>query len=193
MKVITAIEDYVVKPDDIKVFMAGGITKCRDWQKEMIDILNQYSLPEVFDNVVLFNPRRENFPIHDPNASFDQIKWEFNWIEKCDFFLMHFCNSESVQPICMYELGRNIVRMQQKFPNDYYHRIMVCIESGYSREQDVIIQTRLAFKSISNDILKTGKKDYTFDLVHKINKFFTPMMKRSDVSKLIDEVIGNNA
>ena len=54
MKVITAIEDYVVKPDDIKVFMAGGITKCRDWQKEMIDILNQYSLPEVFDNVVLF-------------------------------------------------------------------------------------------------------------------------------------------
>ena len=44
MKVITAIEDYVVKPDDIKVFMAGGITKCRDWQKEMIDILNQYSL-----------------------------------------------------------------------------------------------------------------------------------------------------
>lgn len=154
MKVITAIEEYEPNPNDLKVFMAGGITKCKDWQKEMITHIENldrnfnygYNSPyKIFDKLVLFNPRRENFPIHDPNASLDQIKWEFKWLEQCDFFLMHFCKSESVQPICMYELGRNLVRMQQKFPRDYLHRIMICIEPGYSREQDVIIQTELAF------------------------------------------------
>jgi hypothetical protein len=27
--------------------------------------------------VYLFNPRRENFPINDPNASKEQIEWEY--------------------------------------------------------------------------------------------------------------------
>jgi hypothetical protein len=167
MKVITAIEEYTPNPNDVKIFMAGGITKCKDWQKDIIEDLTCLSniekmsrsplLKDVWNRLVLFNPRRENFPIHDPNASLDQIKWEFKWLEECDFFLMHFCDSESVQPICMYELGRNLVRMQQKFPNDYLHRIMICIEPGYSREQDVVIQTELAFPDPS----------YAYQIIYK--------------------------
>lgn len=40
---------------------------------------------------------------------------------------MYFCESESVQPICMYELGRNLIRMQQRFP-DFYNRIIIGVE-----------------------------------------------------------------
>lgn len=152
MKVITAVEEYREAIQDIKVFLAGGIQKCEDWQSNWIDTLKSLDEP-VLKHVVLFNPRRPNFPIHDPSASYDQIKWEFEWLEKCDFFFMHFCKSESVQPICMYELGRNLVRIQQKFPNDYINRILIVVEKGYSREQDVFIQTKLALGDSSDKVL----------------------------------------
>ena len=57
---------------------------------------------------------------------------------------MYFCNSESVQPICMYELGRNIIRMQNRFPSDWEKRIVISVEDGYKRKEDVLIQTELA-------------------------------------------------
>lgn len=181
MKVITAIEPYESNPNDLKVFMAGGITRCRDWQKEFITYLENlnrnfnyghYSKYKAFDKLVLFNPRRKNFPINDPNASYDQINWEFNHLQQCDFFLMHFCNSESVQPICMYELGRNLVLMQQKFPNDYLNRILVCVEPGYSREQDVLIQTQLALNTnivlVCSDEYK-NRVDIFIDRINTLN------------------------
>ena len=44
----------------------------------------------------------------------------------------------------MYELGRNIVRMQNRFPGDWEKRIIVSVEDGYRRKADVLIQTELA-------------------------------------------------
>ena len=44
----------------------------------------------------------------------------------------------------MYELGRNLVGMEHRFPDDFTDRIVVSVEKGYSREQDVRIQTKLA-------------------------------------------------
>ena len=93
---------------------------------------------------MIFNPRRENFPIGDKNAAYEQIQWEFDQLEKCDIFSMYFCAGESDQPICMYELGRNILRMQNKFPADWQERIIISVEDGYKRKQDVLIQTELA-------------------------------------------------
>ena len=142
MKVITAIEDYKPSPDDICVFLAGGITNCWEWQKELIKELKRND--EGYENLVVFNPRRDDFPIGDPNASREQIGWEFKWLERMDIFSMYFCNDESDQPICMYELGRNIVRMQMRFPTDWQKRILVACEDGYKRENDVHIQTGLA-------------------------------------------------
>lgn len=140
MKVITAVEHYKKEEGDILCFLAGGITGCPDWQSEVIKELQKYDC----ERLILFNPRRENFPIHDPNAAEEQIKWEFKQLQRMDIFSMYFANSESVQPICMYELGRNLVRMEQIFPDDFTDRIVISVEKGYSREQDVRIQTKLA-------------------------------------------------
>lgn len=154
MKIITAPEKYEYSPDDIKVFLAGGITNCVNWQQKVIDGISDRDL---YRRIALFNPRRENFPINDKTAAYDQIKWEFNAIEKCDIFSMYFAAGESDQPICMYELGRNILRMQMRFPTDWQDRIIITIEEGYKRKNDVVIQTRLA----TNDEMISGSYPIT--------------------------------
>ena len=63
---------------------------------------------------------------------------------------MYFCNAPSDQPICMYELGRNISEIKNEYMATWEHRIIVSVEKDYKREQDVLIQTRLA----TNDIIK---------------------------------------
>jgi len=131
MQVVTAVEDYKMDKDDIICFLAGGITGCKDWQKEVINELKEYECP----NLVIMNPRRDNFPIGDKNASREQIEWEYNWLERCNIFSMYFDGGESIQPICLYELGRNLVKKKN---------VVISVEDGYSREQDVIIQTELA-------------------------------------------------
>jgi len=137
MIVITAVENYVPRDTDVCVFLAGGITKCPEWQKAVIAELEKYELP----NLVVFNPRRENFPIGNPNASQEQIEWEFFWLERMDIFSMYFSAGESDQPICMYELGRNLLRMTLAGRKD---RCVISVEKGYKREQDVLIQSKLA-------------------------------------------------
>jgi hypothetical protein len=124
------------KPIYTSVFLAGGITNCKEWQNEVINELK-------LENISIFNPRQEHFDITDKNASFKQISWEFERLEQMDIFSMYFCNGESDQPICMYELGRNILRIQNRFPNDWEKRIIISVEDGYKRKQDVIIQMQL--------------------------------------------------
>lgn len=121
----------------ISVFLAGGITNCKEWQKDVIEELK-------FEDISFFNPRQEHFDVSDKNASYKQILWEFERLEKMDIFSMYYCNDNSDQPICMYELGRNIVRMQNRFPSDWEKRIVISIEDGYRRKNDVLIQTALA-------------------------------------------------
>lgn len=153
IKVITAVEKYEKQPGEITCFLAGGITDCGEWQDEVINYLENVDVD--LTGLVLFNPRRKNFPIHDPNASNEQIAWEFNMLEQMDIFSMYFANSpKSVQPICMYELGRNLAKMEVRFPNDYMNRITVSVEQGYSREQDVVIQSKLAMKG--QDFVETN-------------------------------------
>lgn len=141
MRVITAPEYYIPRDGDITCFLAGGITDCYDWQSYTIDYISS----QIFDDtshLVLFNPRRENFPINDPSASAEQIAWEFRRLEECDIFAMYFCTSISDQPICMYELGRNLVRMDEKFKGK--NRSIIAVEYGYKRKKDVEIQTKLS-------------------------------------------------
>ena len=141
MRVITAPEDYRLQDGEVSVFLAGGITNCPNWQNDLIEYIN--SKHDV-DDLVLFNPRRENFPIGDASAAQAQIEWEFRYLEKANIFSMFFSSGNSDQPICMYELGRNIVRMQNKFPTDWSERIIISSASDYNRLNDVLIQVSLA-------------------------------------------------
>lgn len=123
------------------VFLAGGITNCKEWQKAVIRELE-------FEDISFFNPRQEHFDVSDKNASYNQILWEFERLEKMDIFSMYYCNDNSDQPICMYELGRNISEIKKNYSKTWEHRIIISVEKGYKREQDVFIQTRLATNSI---------------------------------------------
>ena len=143
MRIITAPEPYIRQPKDITVFLAGRITNCWEWQDKVIEMLQNQTEVNL-DNLVIFNPRRKNFPIDKPEESRKQIKWEFEMLEQCDIFSMYFCAGESDQLICMYELGRNICRMQMRFPMNWDVRFVVTVEEGYKRAKDVRIQTALA-------------------------------------------------
>ena len=135
MKVIIAPETY--KPSrgecPITVFLGGGITGCSDWQSKVIEELENLSSLYNMDDVVIFNPRREDFDISDPGASIEQIEWEHKYLKDCDVFTMYFEASDSPQPICMYELGKH----QSK------DRTAITVQKGYLREEDVLIQSKL--------------------------------------------------
>lgn len=139
MIVITAPEKYVREDGDVFCFLAGGITGCKNWQEEVIDELSRY---HGTDHLIIFNPRRTEFDTSKLDSAKEQIKWEFRYLEACDIFSIYFANSPSDQPICMYELGRNIVRMHEKFPGEPH--IIVSVEDGYKRIEDVAVQTSLA-------------------------------------------------
>jgi len=139
VQIITA--PSIIMPKFTSIFLAGGITNCKEWQKEVIkEMINSLEC----EDVSVYNPRQEHFDVSDKNASHKQILWEFERLDKMDIFSMYFCNDSSDQPICLYELGRNIVRMQNRFPSDWEKRIVISVEDGYRRKADVLIQTELA-------------------------------------------------
>ena len=162
MKIITAPEKYILNELEISCFLAGGISNCQNWQQDVINILKENIKKYSNDRFIIFNPRRENFPINNSNAAFEQIKWEYEWLEKCQIFSMFFVSqTQSDQPICFYELGRNIERMKQKFPNDWEKRIIISIDLNFKRANDVIIQTNLA----SNNKIKINVNNSYEELI----------------------------
>lgn len=124
MQYIEAINDE--KPKFTSVFLAGGITNCPDWQSEVVNNLEN-------TNITIFNPRRKNFPIHDPNASLDQIEWEFNKLREADILSFWFSRG-SLNPIVLFEYGSALEREKL---------IVVGVDVDYERKQDIILQTSL--------------------------------------------------
>jgi hypothetical protein len=123
-------------------FLAGGITGCPEWQTSIIEMLSE-------KDGILFNPRRPNFPIHDPNAAREQITWEFNALERADVFSMWFSNCASDQPICFYELGRHLALRKMYGDLD---NVVIGVEKGFKRSQDVYIQTELVSPKLAKRI-----------------------------------------
>lgn len=127
MEYIEALGEWDKSSNQLAVFLAGGITGCPDWQKELTELLKD-------TNCIVLNPRRKNFPINDPDAARLQIQWEFDRLREADIVSFWF-SSEGVQPIVMYELGAWSMSTKP---------IVVGIEPGFWRGQDVYIQTALA-------------------------------------------------
>jgi hypothetical protein len=107
------------------VFLAGGITGCPDWQAQARRMLDP--LP-----VAILNPRRADFPIHDPSAAAGQVAWEFEHLRRADVVLFYFPDSGPVvQPIALYELGSHAAAGKP---------IVVGADPGYVRRADVVLQ-----------------------------------------------------
>jgi len=109
------------------IFLAGGISNCPDWQQEMRLLLQDTDL-------ILFNPRRAQFPIGDPSAAQEQIEWEHDHLRSADAILFWF-PCETLCPIVLYELGAWSMTGKP---------IFVGVHPDYKRRQDVEIQTYLA-------------------------------------------------
>ena len=113
----------------IKLFLAGGITNCPPWQDELIELIKGA------DILTVYNPRRKNFPIHDPHAAEEQITWEYNHLRDADSISFWFSKG-SLNPIVLLELGKYGLASNKQ--------IFVGIDPDYERKQDVVIQTKLA-------------------------------------------------
>ena len=83
--------------------------------------------------MILLNPRREDFPIDDPNASYHQIKWEYEHLRKATAILFWF-PKETMCPIVLFELGTWVVSDKP---------LLVGMDREYERKQDVQIQSVL--------------------------------------------------
>jgi len=121
--------NYNYNKNQKSLFLAGSITDCPDcpnWQQEVINKLRPL-------DINIFNPRRANFPIKDPNAALEQIKWEFNMLRNADIISFWF-SKETLGPIVLYELGAHSMTNKP---------IIIGIDPDYKRKQDVVIQTLL--------------------------------------------------
>lgn len=150
-RVIEAPEEHF-KQQKHKLFLAGGISNCPDWQQTLIKKV------ENFENLTLFNPRRKVFPMHDPAAAKQQITWEFNRLAESTAIVVWF-SAGSINPIVLYELGM-WVNSRPELP------AFIGIDPGYNRAQDVTIQTKLA----RPDITIVSSLDA---LALQINKYFS--------------------
>ena len=125
----------VLNPLKKSIFLAGGISGCRDWQSDLIEELQNLDSKGLvdFSGLCIFNPRRETFDVTDESAAIEQIKWEHKCLEECDICSFFFPSSKSVQPITLYELGKHMSK----------HSCVVGIQKGYLRTEDVKIQLSL--------------------------------------------------
>jgi hypothetical protein len=112
-----------------KLFIAGGITNCPEWQLDLIDRL----MPVV--DLTIFNPRRKNFQSNNPAIEEEQIVWEYNKLREANLISFWF-SAGSLNPITLYELG--------KHGNSSKKQIFVGCDKNYERKYDVMIQTHLA-------------------------------------------------
>ena len=108
------------------LFIAGGISGCSDWQNEFVSMFWD-------KDIVLINPRRDNYDFDDPSLEEKQISWEFDHLQKSDAVSFWFPN-ETLCPITLYELGK-ISNSDKK--------LFIGVDPDYSRKNDVIIQTSL--------------------------------------------------
>ncbi|MEW1687497.1 nucleoside 2-deoxyribosyltransferase domain-containing protein [Streptomyces sp. NPDC091265] len=125
---------YVEAPEEfagagVCLFLAGGISDCPDWQKTATAALDDL-------DVTVLNPRRSNFPLHDPNAEATQVGWEYRHLRRAHLAVFWFPESPtSHQPIALYELGARV--------GESGH-VVVGTDPGYVRRTNVVAQLALA-------------------------------------------------
>jgi hypothetical protein len=125
------------------VYLAGGISDKSNWQDKVVKVLTDQSEHAVC-TWTIYNPRNDKLDFSNATEKIAQTLWKYKRIEACEIFSMYFDSKSGVQPMCMYELGRNLERIKSKYPYSWEKRIIVSCEKGYEGTQDVCYQTYLA-------------------------------------------------
>jgi len=126
LKYIESPNTYRPQAGETSIFLAGGITGAPNWQREIVELLKQTSL-------IVFNPRRKNFPIKDPGAAEEQIRWEHEHLRLATIIAFWFPR-ETICPIGLYELGAWSMMDKPMY---------IGIHPEYPRRIDVEVQTKL--------------------------------------------------
>lgn len=135
MKIIEAINDIVIYPEERTIFLAGGISNCPEWQYEMYPLLDaKYR--------TILNPRRRDFDVGNTDENERQIYWEHRHMKLAKEILFWF-PKETDCPITLFELG---YWLHSRKP------IYIGMDPKYSRKDDVMIQTRLIRPEIEKNI-----------------------------------------
>ena len=175
MIVVTSPHLYIPKHDDITVFLAGGISGCRDWQQEVIN--NLFRMIDKDDSqVIVYNPRRKEFDVDDLGTVEDQITWEFQYLNKVDIFSMYFVGGDQIQPICLYELGRYTKKVF-----GYGQGQVISVEKDYIRERDVVVQVALATSGVVPVNLNATPYEHAEDIVRCIRQIKEARIRNSKV------------
>lgn len=133
-KDITAQDEDMDSDGRVTVFLAGGITGCPDWQRDIRCFLSAINQP-----VMTWNPRKKDWNMEcdgSPDAVLKQIKWEYERLEAADIILFWFPKA-TLCPIVLHEFGRYNTKEQLK-----NRRLVVGTEEGYARHMDVELQTK---------------------------------------------------
>jgi hypothetical protein len=141
------------------LFINGGITHCRYWQGEFVELLTE-------EQVVIVDPRRDEYDYDDPAIEREQIAWEFqhrNFVHAHSFWF----SSETLCPITLLELGKSLtepigVNFNSPTPlcspssnigplshiQYRYRPVFLGIDPEYKRKSDLEIQTELLDRHI---------------------------------------------
>lgn len=122
----------------VRIFLAGGITGCPGWQEEFADKYIK-NMGNINEDIVLINPRRDDFDANNPSMAVEQIAWEYAHLNISDIVLFWF-PCETLCPITLFELGKMSERM---IP------IFVGTHPDYKRRDDVVIQMALSRPEIN--------------------------------------------
>lgn len=159
IQIIEAPDNTPTVRGNYQIFLAGGISKCRDWQAEIIEKIKN---SEHIKYATIFNPRRNDYPVNDPVETLTQIKWEYNHLHFGDVIIFWF-SPETLNPITLYELGK------WGLSNDNKH-IIIGIDPEYARKEDVEIQTKLARPDVT--IVDSLDK-----IIEQLKHLFSPKYK----------------
>lgn len=117
------------------LFLAGSITGAENWQLKAAQKLSLY--------YNIFNPRRKDFDVLNPEIEREQITWEHKYLNLCKNIIFYFSN-ETLAPITLFEYGTLINSDKNLF---------IGIHLDYKRKNDVLIQTELRAPSLLNNIV----------------------------------------
>lgn len=128
------------------LFLGGGISNCKDWQKEMVARFKDV------EKLAILDPRRDNFDTSKPGESVFQIQWEFLHIHSSSAILFWF-PYETLCPITLYELGVCAA---------LGYKLFVGCHPAYARKLDVEVQLQCIRPDVK---VRTNFADLVADVI----------------------------
>jgi len=134
--IITAPEykENLHKMKKTKIFLAGGISGCEDWQAEVAEELDNR-------DKIVFNPRRNDFPSEPTQQEeLEQVRWEIQHMDETNEILFWFSDA-TIQPITLFEFGKWLTWVQHIPP--YCKPLYVGIHPNYPKRMNLHAQIAL--------------------------------------------------